>query len=117
MLDQILEKAKLYENINDWLFFIDSVYEANNMDNLESRVNLLTAHSSKGLEFNTVFIVGLQEGIFPHDKALTKENIEEERRLLYVAMTRAKTDLFVVGRGEYKYGKRISRFISELEEK
>ena len=117
LLDQILEKAKLYENINDWLFFIDSVYEANNMDNLESRVNLLTAHSSKGLEFNTVFIVGLQEGIFPHDKALTKENIEEERRLLYVAMTRAKTDLFVVGRGEYKYGKRISRFISELEEK
>ena len=80
------EKAKLYENINDWLFFIDSVYEANNMDNLESRVNLLTAHSSKGLEFNTVFIVGLQEGIFPHDKALTKENIEEERRLLYVCL-------------------------------
>lgn len=117
LLDGILDKAKLYENISEWLFYIDSVYEANNTANIESRVNLLTAHSSKGLEFNTVFIVGLQEGIFPHERALTKEDIEEERRLLYVAMTRAKTDLYVVGRGEYKYGKRVSRFISELTEK
>ena len=115
LIKELMEKSKTYDNIKAWLRYIESSNEVNpeNIDDSE-RINMLTAHSSKGLEFDTVFVVGLQEGIFPHNRALTEEQIEEERRLLYVAMTRAKKDLYVVGRGEIKYGKKISRFINEL---
>jgi DNA helicase-2/ATP-dependent DNA helicase PcrA len=61
-------------------------------------VKFMTAHSSKGLEFDTVFIVGCEEGLFPHSNAINskrEENIEEERRLFYVAMTRAKQRLII----------------------
>ena len=54
-------------------------------------VTLMTVHSAKGLEFNNVFIIGLEEGIFPHSMSLySSDDIEEERRLCYVAVTRAK---------------------------
>lgn len=116
IIKELLEKSKMYENIREWLEYVDSISEnSNEIIDVKDRVNMLTAHSSKGLEFDTVFIVGLQEGIFPHEKAITKEEIEEERRLLYVAMTRARRELYVIGRGEYKYGKRISRFIDEIK--
>ena len=69
--------------------------EKNDLD----AVKLMTAHASKGLEFNTVFIIGAEEGLFPHANALhstnKKEAIEEERRLFYVAMTRAKEKLYI----------------------
>ena len=74
-------------------------------------VSLMTAHASKGLEFTCVFIIGLQEGLFPHHLSM-KNNIEEERRLMYVAMTRAKERLYLCGLGT-EHGKRDSRFISE----
>ena len=89
-------------------------FNDNNNSDQYGKVVMQTAHASKGLEYDTVFIVGLQEGIFPHRRALSLEQIEEERRLLYVAMTRAKNRLYVIGRGEEKNGKRISRFISEI---
>ncbi len=89
----------------------------NNMKKGENKkeIFLMTAHASKGLEFDTVFIAGMQEGIFPHRRATTEEQIEEERRLLYVAMTRAKKYLYVLGRGEEKYGKRVSSFLLEIK--
>lgn len=87
-------------------------------------VKLMTAHSSKGLEFDTVFIAGCEEGIFPHANALnenTFEAIEEERRLFYVAMTRAKKKLYITRahqRQSSKDGGLIishqSRFLNEI---
>ncbi|MBU5669101.1 UvrD-helicase domain-containing protein [Peptoniphilus sp. MSJ-1] len=86
----------------------------------ESGVNLMTMHSAKGLEFNTVFLVGLEEGLFPTSRALEdEEEIEEERRLCYVGVTRAKDTLFISScRTRSQYGKltpaKRSRFIEEM---
>ena len=86
-------------------------------------VKLMTAHSSKGLEFDTVFIIGAEEGIFPHGNALSegKEAIEEERRLFYVAMTRAKNKLYITNANQRRQGKdgalniaSPSRFLREI---
>jgi DNA helicase-2/ATP-dependent DNA helicase PcrA len=72
-------------------------------------------HSSKGLEFDTVFIVDANEGITPHKKAVLPEDLEEERRLFYVAMTRAKKALYLYSAIE-RYNKvtKRSRFIDEI---
>jgi DNA helicase-2/ATP-dependent DNA helicase PcrA len=83
-------------------------------------VSLLTIHSAKGLEFPVVFIVGMEEGLFPHQRSLdAAEDIEEERRLCYVGMTRARRQLVLTsaGRrrvfGEYR-ATEPSRFLSEI---
>ena len=83
-------------------------------------VTLMTVHSAKGLEFDNVFIIGLEEGIFPHTNSLmSHEEIEEERRLFYVAVTRAKKRLELVNaKRRMLYGNENSnlpsRFISEI---
>jgi len=86
-------------------------------------VKLMTAHASKGLEFNTVFIVGAEEGLFPHSNALnenTQDAIEEERRLFYVAMTRAEKKLYITRASQKRAGKdglimsQASRFLYEI---
>lgn len=87
-------------------------------------VKLMTAHASKGLEFKTVFIIGAEEGVFPHANALsenTLEAIEEERRLFYVAMTRAKENLYITRALQKRAGKdgdfimsKPSRFLNEI---
>ncbi len=85
-------------------------------------VTLMTVHSSKGLEFDNVFIAGLEEGIFPHNNSLSShEEIEEERRLFYVAVTRAKKRLELVNaKKRMLYGNESnnlpSRFINEINE-
>lgn len=112
MINELLEISKNYTSIREWLNYIETVSLANTSDN---GFHLLTAHASKGLEYETVFVVGLQDGIFPHVRSENQNLLEEERRLMYVAMTRAKKYLYLVGRGADKYGKRISMFISELE--
>ncbi len=78
-------------------------------------INVMTAHASKGLEYNCVFVIGLQEGLFPHYKNMTGLRAEEERRLMYVAMTRAKERLYLCSLGS-EHGKRPSRFIYESME-
>lgn len=81
--------------LEDLLSYISLISDVDTIDASE-KLTLMTVHSAKGLEFNTVFIVGLEEGLFPHFKSLlNKDDIEEERRLLYVAMTRAKENLFL----------------------
>ena len=75
-------------------------------------INVMTAHASKGLELKCVFIIGLQEGLFPHQKSIKADLVEEERRLMYVAMTRAKERLYMCTIGS-EHGKRISRFARE----
>ncbi|MCR4924091.1 MAG: ATP-dependent helicase [Lachnospiraceae bacterium] len=79
----------------------------------ESRIVLQTVHASKGLEYDIVFIAGLQEGIFPHKRAKSPEEIEEERRLFYVALTRAKERVYLLGRKADDYKKQESRFLRE----
>ena len=82
---------------------------------LGDKVRLMTAHASKGLEFSCVFIIGLQEGLFPHHEDLSEEGIEEERRLMYVAMTRARQRLYMITVSS-GHGKRPSRFAVEAAE-
>jgi len=85
--------------------------------------NLMTLHAAKGLEFLIVFMVGMEEGLFPHSRSLMDKNeLEEERRLCYVGMTRAKEKLFLTySRKRLFFGQRtsniVSRFILELPEK
>ena len=87
------------------------------------KVSMMTVHSAKGLEFKNVFVVGLEENLFPSNQtgAKTAEEIEEERRLFYVAVTRAEENAFLsYARQRYKWGKlefcNPSRFIAEIDE-
>ncbi len=79
-------------------------------------INVLTAHASKGLEFRCVFVIGLQEGLFPHYRSMSGDLVMEERRLMYVAMTRAKERLYMCSVST-EHGKRSSRFIGEVADK
>lgn len=87
----------------------------------ESRVTLMTVHSAKGLEFHTVFVVGLEENLFPNQMAMmSPSQVEEERRLFYVAVTRAKRRCFLsYADSRYRYGKiefaHPSRFIDDID--
>ena len=89
-------------------------------DDDEPRVSLMTVHASKGLEFPTVFVVGLEENVFPSAIVSTLRELEEERRLLYVAITRAeKHCVLTSAKNRYRYGKmefgNPSRFIKEID--
>jgi len=85
-------------------------------------VTLMTLHSSKGLEFNTIFLIGMEEGLFPHSRSLMdKEELEEERRLCYVGVTRAKEKLYLsYANRRLFFGTRtqnaVSRFIADIPE-
>lgn len=89
-------------------------------DDDEPRVSLMTVHASKGLEFSTVFVVGLEENVFPSAIVSTLRELEEERRLLYVAITRAeKHCVLTSAKNRFRYGKmefgNPSRFIKEID--
>ncbi|RZT16552.1 ATP-dependent DNA helicase PcrA [Fictibacillus sp. BK138] len=94
--------------------------EAEKEDKPKESVVLMTLHSAKGLEFPVVFLMGLEEGVFPHSRALFEENeMEEERRLAYVGITRAEEELFLTNaRMRTLYGRTTtnpeSRFIAEI---
>ena len=87
-----------------------------------NHVALMTIHSSKGLEFNQVFIVGLEEDLFPSAMSMnTRDELEEERRLFYVALTRAEKKAYLTyALSRYRWGKLVdsepSRFIEEIED-
>ena len=119
ILDEIQERSKEYQTIEEWFAHVEAYGEALKLQNQRGRkeegVALLTMHTAKGLEFDTVFIMGANEGNVPYKKAKTEEEIEEERRLFYVAMTRAKQKLVITYVKE-KNGKEQnpSRFVDEL---
>jgi DNA helicase-2/ATP-dependent DNA helicase PcrA len=88
----------------------------------QDAVQLMTVHSSKGLEFDCVFITGIEEGLFPHENAMSdRDGLEEERRLMYVAITRARKRLYLsysqtrMLHGQTRYNLK-SRFFDELPE-
>lgn len=120
ILMEIEERAKAFKTIEDWFNHIEE-YSAELKRQIEYRndkkdaISLMTMHGAKGLEFDTVFVIGVNEGISPYKKAETKEELEEERRMFYVAMTRAKRRL-VISYTKERNGKRMeqSRYISEL---
>lgn len=107
-------------SLEDFLLEISLISDVEEYKDDPNRVSLMTIHSVKGLEFNHVFVVGLEEGIFPHMNSLMENaDLEEERRLCYVAITRAKDDLHLVNaRRRTLFGKEqvnpVSRFISEI---
>ncbi len=107
-------------SLEDFLLEISLISDVEEYKDDPNRVSLMTVHSVKGLEFNHVFVVGMEEGIFPHMNSLMESNeIEEERRLCYVAITRAKDDLhFVNARRRTLFGNEqvnpASRFIGEI---
>ena len=95
-------------------------YEKKNSIN-ENKVMLMTIHQAKGLEFKYVFIVGLEEGFYPVSLSFTEEEIEEERRILYVAITRAKVNCYLSyannrKKGEEELKRTVSRFIDEIKD-
>lgn len=88
----------------------------------KNAVSLMTTHAAKGTEFKTVFLIGMEEGLFPHSRSLVeKEELEEERRLCYVGMTRAKEKLYLIyARRRLYFGQRVSnppsRFLDDIPE-
>lgn len=88
----------------------------------QKRITLMTAHSAKGTEFDVVFMIGMEEGLFPHSRSLLeKSELEEERRLCYVAMTRAKTKLYIsFAQRRFFFGEasnnQSSRFLKDIPE-
>ena len=109
-------------DIEEFLAFstLETDVEAKKRDNNLDAVKLMTVHASKGLEFNTVFLTGLEENLFPHANSLNEVHaIEEERRLMYVALTRAKKELFLsLSEERLLHGQRNrfikSRFLREI---
>ena len=98
ILNEIQDGAKPFNSVEEWLSHIEDYKKAleekgRQQEASEDAVTLATLHSSKGLEFTEVFLVDVNEGIIPYKKAVLEADIEEERRLFYVGMTRAKDQL------------------------
>ncbi len=93
-LGELIGSAREFATIEEFVEQVSLVADTDQIDGDNSRVLLMTLHSAKGLEFPNVFIVGVEEGVFPHIRALTEpEEMEEERRLAYVGITRARQRL------------------------
>ena len=105
--------------LGDFLESIALVSDIDNLDDSESAVTLMTMHNAKGLEYPVVFMVGMEEGLFPSRRAIDEDNIEEERRLCYVGITRAEKHLtLTMAKQRTMYGSTTyttpSRFVTEV---
>ena len=122
VLSEIEEAAKPFQTMEEWFVHVEEYTEAlkkkeQQKEQNQEGVRLMTLHASKGLEFHTVFLIEANEGRIPYQKAEKEQNVEEERRLFYVGMTRAK-DVLKITYVKIKNGKEISpsRFVEELFE-
>ena len=129
-LKELKSSMKSYSSLNEFLENI-SLQTAIDEKWDGEKINIMTIHSAKGLEFDAVFLPGWEEGLFPHQKSIDEkgvEGIEEERRLAYVAITRAKKELYLSFANQRKfYGRQNdnydfysslqSRFIDEIDDK
>lgn len=121
ILDELSDLAKPFQNYKEWFENMEQYalelekQVKKKKDVQEDAVAFVTMHGSKGLEYDIVFIVDVNEGIIPHQKAVLEEDIEEERRMFYVAMTRAKKELYIYFAKE-RFSKEftMSRFLAEL---
>lgn len=122
-INELLAVASEYETVGQFLESAALSESDIKQHRSNAKINLMTIHAAKGLEFPEVFVVGLEEGIFPHSRSVFeggKEEIEEERRLMYVAMTRAKENLTIsFARSRLIFGGRHhsipSRFLAEIQ--
>ena len=116
------EKSEETPNLETFLSQLSLVSDIDNAEMEDDRVTLMTLHSAKGLEFPIVFMIGMEEGLFPHSRTLMDDNeIEEERRTCYVGITRAQRKLYLTNaRQRTIYGKTNafppSRFLAEIPE-
>ena len=119
-ITKAFEEAEGSVSLEEFLLEISLVSDVEENKDDPNRISLMTVHSVKGLEFNYVFVIGLEEGIFPHMNSLMESSdVEEERRLMYVAITRAKDDLHLINaRRRTLFGKEqinpTSRFLNEI---
>jgi DNA helicase-2/ATP-dependent DNA helicase PcrA len=124
-LEELVSVAREYDataeepNLEEFLQQIALFSEQDNLSDDEGVVTLMTLHNAKGLEFPVVFMLGCEDGVFPHSRAIESGDLEEERRLCYVGITRARTQLFMTfARTRSLYGGREwnmpSRFLDEL---
>lgn len=122
-IGSLISEAQNYATISDYLEEV-SLMSSTDAESENDKVTLMTLHSAKGLEFPVVFIAGLEEGILPHARVYDSgknDDLEEERRLMYVGMTRARQELhlcYALSRsvfGSRNYNQ-MSRFISEMDE-
>lgn len=123
VMDELQESAKGYDDFNGWFDHIESYTKElerlyHSQEQLADSVALTTLHSAKGLEYENVYLIDVNEGLMPYKKAVLEQDIEEERRMFYVGMTRAKKNLhlFSVKQLNQKDAD-ISRFIAESQEK
>ena len=127
-IGELLSVAKDFQDTNpsgtveDFLEQVALVNDVDSFEQEESKVTLMTLHAAKGLEFSIVFLCGLEEGLFPHSRTLMNpEEIEEERRLAYVGITRAEKELYISNATTRTVFGRTSsylpsRFIDEIPE-
>lgn len=122
ILDELMESAREYRNLRSWMQAMETYREMvqkqaerRKREDKQKGVRLTTLHASKGLEYDSVYILDVNEGILPYKKALLEADIEEERRMLYVGMTRARRDLHLFYVKE-RYDKEMkpSRFLTDL---
>lgn len=124
VMEELEERCKPYRTFAEWEQHIEAYSRElkeqeqsrrNRKERARDKVQLMTMHSAKGLEFDSVYLIHANEGEVPYQKAVTKEELEEERRMFYVAMTRAKNELTISYITE-KNGSSIapSRFVKEL---
>ena len=131
-LENINELKSVAEEFKDLSEFLENVALVEQTDLLPEKpktdegvkraVTLMTLHASKGLEFKSVFMIGMEEGLFPHARSmLDKHELEEERRLCYVGMTRAKENLYFSYAFRRLYfgsfmNNAVSRFLGDIDE-
>ena len=124
-LEELVGVAREYDataeepSLEEFLQQIALFSEQDKLQDEQGLVTLMTLHNAKGLEFGTVFLIGLEDGVFPHSRSIESGDLEEERRLAYVGMTRAKRELYLTfARTRALFGSRDwnmrSRFVDEI---
>ena len=122
VLNELQESARVYKTYDEWFAYMERYKKE--MDEMRKRqqevkegVHLATMHSSKGLEYDKVFILDAAEGITPYKKAVLDADLEEERRMFYVAMTRAKKELTICwAKKQFSHELTVSRFVEEMKD-
>jgi superfamily I DNA/RNA helicase len=124
-LEELVGVAREYDateeepSVEAFLQQVALVSEQDKLQDEQGLLTLMTLHNAKGLEFGTVFLIGLEDGVFPHSRSIESGDLEEERRLAYVGMTRAKRELYLTyARTRALFGSRDwnmrSRFVDEV---
>ena len=123
ILEELQETAKGYDTFEEWFAYIEEYTQelkrqSEKKQEIQDGVIISTMHSSKGLEFDHVFLPDVNEGVIPYKKSVKEEDIEEERRMFYVAVTRAKKYLHIFSVEKlYNKESRKSRFLREAKQK